>query len=206
MGSPRCLLMLVAALALAVTSAAGQGQVKRSLDKGAEVKAAGAKRAADAGAAPSKKAPAAEVQQKAGPAARKAATTAGRQPAATSGRQPAGTSGRPAAGTATRRDPFVTPISKTASKTDQPACAGPGKRSLLLGQTALRGVARTPGGMIAVVTTSGNRTYFLRENDQVCNGRVVKVSEDSLVYEENLLDALGRVKKAEQVMKIPPEK
>lgn len=189
MGSPRCLLMLVAALALAVTSAAGQGQVKRSLDKGAEVKAAGAKRAADAGAAPSKKAPAAATQPKAGPAAGKGAA-----------------SGRPAAGTATRRDPFVTPISKTASKTDQPACAGPGKRSLLLGQTALRGVARTPSGMIAVVTTSGNRTYFLRENDQVCNGRVVKVSEDSLVYEENLLDALGRVKKAEQVMKIPPEK
>ncbi len=188
MGSPRCLLMLVAALVLAVTSAAGQGTVKRSLDKGAEAKAAGAKRAAAAGAAPSKKAPAAKTQPKAGPAAAKGAASA-----------------RPA-GTPTRRDPFVTPISKTASKVDQPSCAGPGKRSLLLSQTALRGVARTPGGMIAVVTTSGNRTYFLRENDQVCNGRVVKVSEDSLVYEENLLDALGRVKKAEQVMKIPPEK
>jgi len=46
--------------------------------------------------------------------------------------------------------------------------------------------------MIAVVVNSLEKAYFLRENDPVFNGYVVKITPDSIVFKQTLTDKLGK--------------
>ncbi len=46
--------------------------------------------------------------------------------------------------------------------------------------------------MIAVVVNALNKAYFLRENDPVFNGYVVKITGDSIVFKETIQDKLGK--------------
>ena len=103
-----------------------------------------------------------------------------------------------------KRDPFVSPIS-TATGTPLPAsnCAS-GKRCLVIDQLVLRGVVKTSSGMIAVVANSINKAYFLRENDPVFNGYVVRITGDSVVFKENTVDRAGHQGSREVVKKVVP--
>jgi Tfp pilus assembly protein PilP len=97
-----------------------------------------------------------------------------------------------------RRDPFVSPIVQHLSST---GCST-GKRCLAIDQIALRGVVKSDGGMIAVVVNGLDKAYFLRENDPVFNGYVVKISGDSIVFKETVQDKLGHLSTREVVKKI----
>ena len=46
--------------------------------------------------------------------------------------------------------------------------------------------------MIAVVVNSLNKAYFLRENDPVFNGFVVKITGDSIIFKETVQDRMGK--------------
>ena len=52
----------------------------------------------------------------------------------------------------------------------------------------MHGVVKSDNGMIAVVTNGLNKAYFLRENDPVFNGYVVKITGDSIVFKQNVQD------------------
>ena len=67
-----------------------------------------------------------------------------------------------------------------------------GKRCLAIDQIALRGVVKSESGMIAVVTNALEKAYFLRENDSVFNGYVVKITGDSIIFKETFHDKLGK--------------
>src|SRR6266568_8823951 len=86
-----------------------------------------------------------------------------------------------------RRDPFVSPV-VTLSATGS-GCSS-GKRCLAIDQVALKGVVRSDNGMIAVVVNAMDKAYFLRENDPVFNGYVVKITGDSIVFKETFHDRL----------------
>jgi Tfp pilus assembly protein PilP len=77
-----------------------------------------------------------------------------------------------------------------------------GKRCLAIDQIALRGIVKSDGGMIAVVVNSLDKAYFLRENDPVFNGYVLKISGDSVVFKETVQDKLGHLSTREVVKKI----
>jgi membrane protein involved in colicin uptake len=87
-----------------------------------------------------------------------------------------------------KRDPFFSPV------VQQPTGSGcsTGKKCLEIGQINLRGVVRSDSGFIAVVTNNLNKAYFLRENDPVFNGYVVKITGDSVVFQETVQDKLGK--------------
>lgn len=88
-----------------------------------------------------------------------------------------------------KRDPFVSII-----RTDTGAggsCTG-GKKCLVIGQIELKGIVRTPTETIAVVQNGQNKTYFLRENDPVFNGKLVKIQPDQVVFREMVVDRVGR--------------
>lgn len=106
-----------------------------------------------------------------------------------------------------RRDPFVAVIRPPKPEAAGPAMltCGPGVRSIIVGQTELNGVVKAPTGMIAVVTSSPGRTYFLKEGTPLCNGRVAKIGGDAVVFEENVIDAMGVPGKREVIRKIPTE-
>jgi hypothetical protein len=60
------------------------------------------------------------------------------------------------------------------------------------------------GKMLAVVANSTRHPYTLRENDQVFNGSVEKITTDSIVFREFVKDTLGRETAHEVVKKIRP--
>lgn len=91
--------------------------------------------------------------------------------------------------TAGRRDPFVSPV--VAMGAVGSGCSS-GKRCLTIDQIALKGVVKSESGMIAVVTNSLDKAYFLRENDPVFNGYVVKITGDSIIFKETFHDRLGK--------------
>jgi hypothetical protein len=88
-----------------------------------------------------------------------------------------------------RRDPFVSPVVKLGAIGS--GCSS-GKRCLAIEQIALKGVVRSDVGMIAVVVNAAAKAYFLRENDPVFNGYVVKITGDSIVFKESFKDRLGK--------------
>ena len=88
-----------------------------------------------------------------------------------------------------RRDPFVSPI---VSHINQGAGCNAGKRCLAIGQITLTGIVKSESGMIAVVVNALNKAYFLRENDPVFNGYVVKITGDSVIFSETVEDQLGK--------------
>jgi Tfp pilus assembly protein PilP len=104
-----------------------------------------------------------------------------------------------------RRDPFVSPI-RTGSVNSGPTpnCTS-GKRCLSIPELVLQGTVKdTTGKMMAVVANSTKKTYFLRENDQVFNGSVEKITSDSIIFREYVKDPLGRETAREVVKKLVP--
>ncbi|HUA13751.1 MAG TPA: AMIN domain-containing protein [Verrucomicrobiae bacterium] len=97
-----------------------------------------------------------------------------------------------------KRDPFFSPV------VQQPSGSGcsTGKKCLEIGNINLRGVVKSDSGFIAVVTNSLNKAYFLRENDPVFNGYVVKITGDSVVFSETVEDKLGKPFTREVVKRI----
>ena len=90
---------------------------------------------------------------------------------------------------ANRRDPFVSPVVSVGAVGS--GCNS-GKRCLAIDQIALRGIVKSDTGMIAVVVNAMDKAYFLRENDPVFNGYVVKITGDSIVFKETFHDRLGK--------------
>jgi Tfp pilus assembly protein PilP len=87
-----------------------------------------------------------------------------------------------------KRDPFISPV---VNRSMGSGCST-GKKCLDIEQIALHGVVKSDNGMIAVVTNGLNKAYFLRENDPVFNGYVVKITVDSIVFKQTLQDRLGK--------------
>jgi len=99
-----------------------------------------------------------------------------------------------------KRDPFISPV-VSRSMAAGAGCTG-GKRCLAIDQIALTGIVKSESGMIAVVMNAMNKVYFLRENDPVFNGYVVRITGDSIVFKETLLDKLGKPFEREVTKKI----
>ena len=97
-----------------------------------------------------------------------------------------------------KRDPFLSPV---VSHMGGSGCST-GKKCLEIGQVNLKGVVKADTGMIAVVTNSMNKAYFLRENDPVFNGYVEKITGDSITFKETFQDKLGKSFTRDVVKKI----
>ncbi len=88
-----------------------------------------------------------------------------------------------------RRDPFISPVINQSAVGS--GCSS-GKRCLAVDQINLKGVVKSETGMIAVVVNALDKAYFLRENDPVFDGYVLKITGDSIVFKETLQDKLGK--------------
>ena len=92
-------------------------------------------------------------------------------------------------GQAGRRDPFLSPVVNLGAVGSR--CSS-GKRCLAIDAISLRGIVKSDNGMIAVVVNATDKAYFLRENDPVFNGYVIKITGDSVVFKETFHDRLGK--------------
>jgi hypothetical protein len=109
------------------------------------------------------------------------------------------------------RDPFKLPPPPRPEQDekDDPQPVGnrpPGSRGLLVEQLRLKGVVRDGATqkMIAVVTTSNNRAYFLREGEAVYDGVVSKITSDAVYFKGNNFDAKREIRSREVVKTLSP--
>jgi Tfp pilus assembly protein PilP len=91
-----------------------------------------------------------------------------------------------------RRDPFESLTTRQDAAAKNAANLPPGKPGLQIGTLRLDGIVKAPNGMIAVVTNPQSRTYFLRDGDQLYDGRVEKIGMDSVSFHEIGKDAFGK--------------
>jgi Tfp pilus assembly protein PilP len=121
----------------------------------------------------------------------KVAASAKTKPGADTGKKPAASQPKPEEkkwAMTGKRDPFFSPVVQQAGGS---GCSA-GKKCLEINAINLRGVVKSENGFIAVVTNNLNKAYFLRENDPVFNGYVVKITGDSVVFQETVQDKLGK--------------
>ena len=139
---------------------------------------------------PAPKAPVAKTSAapKAASAAAKPAKKATKKAASTTSAGAA----EPSEAKVSRRDPFESLTSRQEAAARAGANLPPGKAGLQVGTLRLDGIVRAPNGMIAVVTNPQARTYFLREGDQLYDGRVEKIAMDGVSFHEVGKDAFGK--------------
>jgi hypothetical protein len=89
-----------------------------------------------------------------------------------------------------RRDPFESLVSRQQNGSGKNL--PPGKAGLQVSTLRLDGIVRSSNGMIAVVSNPQARTYFLREGDQLYDGRVEKIAMDGVSFHEIGKDAFGK--------------
>ncbi len=86
------------------------------------------------------------------------------------------------------RDPFISSVSTAP---EAAVCTSGGKRCLMINRIKLKGLVRSESGFIAVVVNAANRAYFLRENDPLMNGYVVRVTSNGVTFKETSRDRIG---------------
>jgi Tfp pilus assembly protein PilP len=91
-----------------------------------------------------------------------------------------------------RRDPFESLVARQQAQARATSVLPPGKAGLQVSTLRLDGIVKAPNGMIAVVTNPQARTYFLREGDQLYDGRVEKIAMDGVSFHEIGKDAFGK--------------
>jgi Tfp pilus assembly protein PilP len=93
---------------------------------------------------------------------------------------------------AVRRDPFDTLLTKATATNAPPENLPPGKAGLISETLRIGGIVHSPNGMIAIVSNSQQRVYFLREGDKLYDGSVEKISLDGISFKEIGKDAFGK--------------
>jgi Tfp pilus assembly protein PilP len=95
-------------------------------------------------------------------------------------------------GKAGRRDPFESLVGRQQALAAASKNLPPGKAGLQVSTLRLDGIVRSSNGMIAMVTNPQSRTYFLREGDQLYDGKVEKIAMDGVSFDELGKDAFGK--------------
>jgi type IV pilus assembly protein PilP len=105
-----------------------------------------------------------------------------------------------------RRDPFV---SLTARGSELPGATGSrpaGLPGLLVNEVTVKGVLKSPkGGLLALVQGPDNRTYIIHAGDKVFDGTVKAITQDAVVFSQDVNDPLSLVKQREVRKAIRPE-
>ena len=91
-----------------------------------------------------------------------------------------------------RRDPFDTLLTKARVGNATPENLPPGKAGLIVETLNIDGIVHSPNGMIAIVSNSQKRVYFLREGDKLYDGSVEKIALDAISFHEIGKDAFGK--------------
>jgi Tfp pilus assembly protein PilP len=131
--------------------------------------------------------------------------------------QPAGGSQAPPAGEAPRadepspygyeaegrRDPFVSLVAR--GKDPRTASSRPpGVGGLLIGEVSVRGVVRDRTGYIAMIQGPDRKTFIVRAGEQLMDGSIKAITDDGIVFAQDVTDPLATVKQKEVHKSVRP--
>ena len=95
-----------------------------------------------------------------------------------------------------RRDPFVSLLGRGADLRPTGVRA-PGLPGLLIGEITVTGILRDRGGFIAMVQAPDNKTYIIRTGDKLMDGAVKTITNEGVVFSQDVNDPLSLVKQRE---------
>jgi hypothetical protein len=105
-----------------------------------------------------------------------------------------------------RRDPFVSLTARGGDVAPAPGSRPTGVPGLLVNEMTVKGVLKsTKGGFVALVQAPDNRTYIVKTGDKVFDGAVKMITQDAVVFSQDVNDPLSLVKQREVRKAIRPE-
>ena len=94
-----------------------------------------------------------------------------------------------------RRDPFVSLVGRGNDPKQSTHAEGiPG---LLVNEVTVKGVIRGRTGFIAMIQAPDNKTYIVRSGDRLLDGAVKAITQDGVVFWQDVNDPLSLVKQRE---------
>lgn len=102
-----------------------------------------------------------------------------------------------------KRDPFISPVITRIANPNGPACTS-GPHCLVIDQVTLQGTVKTEKGWIAVLANPAKKVYYLRQNDAMFDGYIMRIDGNSVVFKQNVLDAMGKQAQREVVKTVAP--
>lgn len=94
-----------------------------------------------------------------------------------------------------RRDPFISLVGRgtgTPGETRPQGLAG-----MLINEISLKGIMRQSGGFVALVQGTDKKTYVVRQGQKLMDGTVKTITEDTVVFSQDVNDPLSLVKQRE---------
>lgn len=95
-----------------------------------------------------------------------------------------------------RRDPFVSLVGRGNDQKPGTANAA-GIPGLLVNDVTVKGVIRGRSGYIAMIQGPDTKTYIVRSGDRLLDGSVKAITQDGVVFSQDVHDPLSLVKQRE---------
>jgi Tfp pilus assembly protein PilP len=73
----------------------------------------------------------------------------------------------------------------------------PGMPGLLISEVTVKGILRSPNGYIAMLQAPDNKTYIVHVGDRLMDGAVKNITQDSVIFSQDVNDPLSLVKQRE---------
>lgn len=101
------------------------------------------------------------------------------------------------------RDPFQSLIGP--KQAPEPGKRPPGIPGFLIDELKLQGVLKTKAGLVAMVNATDNKGYLIRVGDKVLDGEVIRITNSSVVFRQEVNDPTRIERYREVVKDIAPE-
>lgn len=95
-----------------------------------------------------------------------------------------------------RRDPFVS-LAGRGSSFDGSETRPAGLPGMLINEVSLKGIMRERNGFIALVQGPDKKTYAIRPGQRLLDGSVKSITQDTVVFSQDVNDPLSLVKQKE---------
>jgi Tfp pilus assembly protein PilP len=105
-----------------------------------------------------------------------------------------------------RRDPFVSLLGRGGDLPNATGARPAGLAGVLINEVTLKGVLKSAkGDFIALLQSPDNHTYIVHTGDKVMDGTVKTITQDAIVFSQDVNDPLSLVKQREVRKTIRPE-
>ena len=104
-----------------------------------------------------------------------------------------------------RRDPFRTlDVTNAIQATAAPLVRPAGPKGQLVSEIKLMGIVKSKDGIMGVIQGYRGRTFFIHSGDDLYDGKVLEIRNDSLLLNQILTDSFGKKISQQVVKKLHP--
>ena len=100
-----------------------------------------------------------------------------------------------------RRDPFVSLVGR-GTVPDPSGVRPPGLSGMLINEVSLKGIMKEHNGFVAFVQGPDKKTYTVRQGQRLLDGNVKSITQDTVVFSQDVNDPLSLVKQREVLKKL----